>query len=59
MSIDRRAIATQGLGFSPRMVAVQGLYPTQATTPLGPRPRMRRKPKRHDRDDDALLFLLR
>lgn len=58
MSVDPRAVATQGLGFAPRLVAVQGLCPAQ-TRPLGPRPRIRRERKRHDRDDDVLIFLLR
>lgn len=31
MSLSARAIATQGLGFTPRLISVQGLYPATET----------------------------
>jgi hypothetical protein len=64
MTLDARAIALQGLGFGPRLTAVQGMYAPSAESPdtgqatsIPFRPRPPRS-KRHDRDDDVLLFLL-
>lgn len=63
--LNARAIALQGLGYGPRLVAVQGF--ARATPPIaypsggtGRRAQPRKLPaKRRDRDDDVLMFLLR
>jgi hypothetical protein len=57
--LDPRAIALQGIGSSPRLVAVQGLWPSeQQPQPLPPTHRASRKKPRKPDDDDVLLFML-
>lgn len=60
-TLDKRAIAIQGLGFSPRLVGVQGLWPEERTPFEPPVTRYlpQRKKRRRDTDDDVLLFILR
>lgn len=61
-ALEPRSVALQGFGFVPRLVAVQGLWPT-ATEPEPPQEQTlgggqrlaRRKPHR---DEDVLLFIL-
>ena len=61
--LNPRAIAVQGVGFQPRLVGLQGLWPVsdEPTDPDPPvfAPRRRKKQIRHDTDDDVLLFLLK
>lgn len=65
--LNARAIAVQGVGFGPRLTAVQGLSPFKIVTPptgdiipygSGRLVRPEVKRKRRDRDDDVLLFML-
>jgi hypothetical protein len=60
--LDPRAVATQGLAITPRLVAVNGLwFPPQPNPDQGsgslrlPRKLPQRKPHK---DDDVLIFLL-
>lgn len=61
MTLSARGIATQGVGHGPRMTALQGFVPQTAPQPhpAGGRPSRRSRDRRRDRDDDALIFLLR
>jgi hypothetical protein len=65
MKLDAKAVALQGLGYKPKIVAVQGLLPTQIEEDeeenfsLGVRflhSRYRRR--RRDEDDDLLVAVL-
>ena len=58
--LDPRAVATQGLAISPRLAAVNGLWPLpRPNQDVGalrlPRKLPQRKPHK---DDDVLIFLL-
>lgn len=55
-ALDPRAIAAQGVGFSPRVLAAQGLWPVGS--PLIGLPARRRDRRDAVRDDDELLLLL-
>lgn len=64
--LSSRAIALQGIGYRPRLVALQGLQPFDDVQkpdiiPFAPGGMVYPKPKlrKRDRDDDVLLFLLR
>ena len=64
--LSPRAIALQGIGFRPRLVALQGLYPQDDVQkpdviPYGSGRMVypERNKRRRDRDDDVLMFLLR
>ncbi|MFZ9372240.1 MAG: hypothetical protein ACO25M_10255, partial [Limnohabitans sp.] len=67
MNLLPRAVALQGIGFSPRLVAVQGLRPFDDVQkpdiiPYGRGGMVfpeKTKKRRKDRDDDVLMFLLR
>jgi hypothetical protein len=61
MSLKPRAIALQGVGYSPRLVAVQGLWPVEEKRlePPVTRHLPQRKKRRRDTDDDVLLFILK
>lgn len=62
MSLDPKAIAQQGLGFGPRLIAVQGLWRVEPRVPVEPpfvHRSSQRKKRRRDSDDDVLLFILR
>jgi hypothetical protein len=53
------AVALQGIGYLQRLVAVQGLWPTdEVVTPKPDFFPMGRIIRRRDTDDDALLFML-
>lgn len=62
MSLDPRAVATNGLVVSPRLVAVNGLWPLPS--PVNPPSggggsRIRKSaPRKPHKDDDVLIFLL-
>ena len=61
--LDVRAIAVQGVGSAPSVLAVQGFYlqsQVQPETPpqFGPRPSPRKRDDKRDVDDDILLFIL-
>ena len=62
--LSTRAIATQGLGFGPRLTAVQGLWPVEsggsAPGRRGPRPDGMPSARRLQAidDEDALLLLI-
>jgi hypothetical protein len=66
--LDPRAIAVQGIGFAPLVLAVQGLWPVQAPAPARPSywsdrpwrdvpfiPIIPRRPRRKRQED--LIFL--
>jgi hypothetical protein len=59
MSLNPRAIATQGLGFSTRHVAVQGLWPVSTPdVPTGGGGRKTpRAPTRFNDDDEIMLLI--
>lgn len=62
MSLDRRAIALQGVGFGRRLLAFQGLRPAAPPAPetgVGGAWMARPKKKRRRDDDEVLLFLIR
>ena len=62
MSLDRRAIALQGVGFGRRLLAFQGLRPSAPPAPetgAGGSWMARPKKKRRRDDEDVLLFLIR
>lgn len=67
MSLLPRATAVQGVGFAPRVLALQGFAPVAETpgysvgpgAPRRPLPRELPRRQRRDTDDDVLLFLLR
>lgn len=60
-----RAIALQGVGYPPRLLALQGLYPVDEETPVDPNLVVmpfvlpRRRKKRRRLDEETLLFLIR
>lgn len=62
-----REVAVQGVGFGPLSTALQGLYvrrqsgsiPPDFVPTWGPKVYPKKSPRRRDRDDDVLLFLLR
>jgi len=64
--LNSRAIAVQGVGFGPRLFAVQGFSAIRAVEPpvdivpysSGRLVRPDAKRKRRDQDDDVLLFML-
>lgn len=61
--LDARAIAVQGLGSAPSVLAVQGFYPQAQMQPETPpqfrsRPSPRKRDDKRDKDDDILLFIL-
>lgn len=61
--LDPFGVAVQGVGFDPRIAAVQGLWLFEEDEPAPPSsfPSRRRSPtkKRPHPDDDVLIFLLR
>ena len=56
-SLQPRAIAMHGLGYSPRLIAVQGLWPQGTTLASVGGPRVVRLPPNTGADDDLLLLL--
>ena len=58
MSLNPRAIATQGLGFSSRLVAVQGLWPVADSAVGGGGFRQRQRVAWRTNDDDEVLLLI-
>lgn len=61
--LDVRAIAVQGLGSAPPVLAVQGFYSLVQVQPETPpqfraRPSPRKRDDKRDTDDDILLFIL-
>jgi hypothetical protein len=63
-----REVALQGLGYGQGSAALQGFYRRQDTGIIvppdfaptwGPKVYPKKSPRRRDRDDDVLLFLLR
>lgn len=56
MSLNPRAIATQGVGYSPRLKAVQGLWPELKLTPVFERRRVKAQAQDIN-EDDALLLI--
>lgn len=63
-TINSRDVAVQGIGFSAGNIALQGFYRRGAAGPdfaptWGPKVYPKKSPRRRDRDDDVLLFLLR
>ena len=54
-ALDPRAIASQGIGFSPRLVAAQGLLPSEQRF-VGGFPRARSNVTFND-DDEILLLI--
>lgn len=56
-SLIPRAIAVQGVGYSARLVAMQGLWP-RGTTIVASSPRRVPMPSPIPADDDALLLLI-
>lgn len=65
--ISPRAVAVQGIGFRPRLVGLQGFAPFDGVqkpdvipyAPGGMVYPKKKKPRKRDRDDDVLLFLIR
>lgn len=64
--ISPRAVALQGIGYRPRLVALQGFAPFETAPrpdviPYGPGGLVfpQKKRRRRDKDDDVLMFLLR
>lgn len=64
--INARAVALQGIGFRPRLVALQGFAPYETVQkpdviPYAPGGMVfpQKKRRRRDKDDDVLMFLLR
>lgn len=59
-SANRRAIAVQGIGFSARLVALQGFgtYEPLPQPSLERVSRPTRKRRHRDEDDDVLIFIL-
>lgn len=59
MSLNPRAIATHGFGFSPRLVAVQGLWPVaDAGAPGGGGYRRPQRVRERPNDDDEIMMLI-
>jgi hypothetical protein len=61
MTLDRRAIAVQGIGFGRKLVALQGLFEREEQDTERPnwlRQPPRRKRKKHKDDDVALILAL-
>jgi hypothetical protein len=61
--LDPRAVATQGLSITPRLVAVNGLwFPPQPEPDAGSGGgivrQTRKTPRKPHKDDDVLIFLL-
>lgn len=64
--LSSRAVALQGIGFRPRLVALQGFSPFDDVQkpdviPYAPGGMVypKKAPRKRDRDDDVLMFLLR
>lgn len=56
--LDIRGIAVQGIGFTPRLVGLQGLCLDERKVEPEPIHHVPRRKKRRDTDDDVLLFIL-
>jgi hypothetical protein len=58
MSLNRRAIAVQGIGYSNRLRAIQALLPDDETRSDWLRAPIKRKRKKRKHEDEALLLSL-
>ena len=64
IGVADREVAVQGIGFGAGSTALQGFYRRGAAgqdfaPTWGPKVYPKKSPRRRDRDDDVLLFLLR